>query len=190
METVSNTQTVSNTTLLIIQSILDPFNATQQAISRHKICIDNPSHPYRILVSSNTIHDWERYFSYNVDCLYSKGYYRRDNILRVMSDIKFKQLPPIEGWFVFAGLIILFQMYGDGNHRTASYIYNKQTGLKFPSHQIDNIQYTYMENVALGSNEISQIIQWLLGVYYKNINETYMSIQDEPTYNHTISGKI
>jgi hypothetical protein len=107
-----------------------------------------------------------------------------------MSDNEYKRLQPIEGWFVFAGLIILLQMYGDGNHRTASYIYNRQTGLRFPSDDINLIQYMYMDDVSLGSKEISQLIHSLLGVYYKNINETYMSNHYEPTDNHTISGKI
>jgi hypothetical protein len=180
---------ISHITLLIIQSVLDPFNAMQQAISRYKFCLHNPSHPYTLLVSSNTVHNWEKFFINNMDRLYSKGYSRRCAILKVISDNEYQHLSPIEGWFVFAGLIILFQMYGDGNHRTASYLYHQQTGLCFPSYEIDYIQYEYNDTKSI-DKDIPHLITLMLEIYYKHINESCMTMHYEPTNNHTLGGKV
>ena len=57
----------------IITTILDPYNVTQQAITRCKVCVENTHHPYMLLISCNTIQDWEEYFREDICRLYSKG---------------------------------------------------------------------------------------------------------------------
>jgi len=154
---------VANTTDKIITDILDPFNACQQSITRYQVCLENKNHPYASLVSSNTISNWEKYFREDRSRLYSKGYETRKDILRMVSSNEYDMLSATEQWFVLAGLIILFQMYGDGNHRTAYYLYKKCTGLNLALDDINKIQYEYRINEV-------DIFGMLLSIYHKHIN--------------------
>jgi hypothetical protein len=57
----------------------------------------------------------------------------------------------------------LFQVYGDGNHRTASYLYNKYTGNTLNLLLIDplNIEFT-----ILNTERINSLIEQLICIYH------------------------
>jgi len=103
-------------------------NIPFQAVSRYNVCLEQPNHPYLQLVSSNTVENWIQYFKINNN-IYSKGLERLTIWGRIFNNnIQLRSIPHKNKYFVLSALIILFQVYGDGNHRTASYFYNKYTG--------------------------------------------------------------
>ena len=106
---------------------LNNQNISFQSISRYNVCLLQPTHSYLQLVSSNTVYNWINYFKINNN-IYSKGLDR----LKIWGYIfcnnnQLLSLPTKNKYFVLSALIIVFQVYGDGNHRTASYLYNKYT---------------------------------------------------------------
>ena len=133
-------------------------NVIFQAISRYEACIIQPTHPYLQLVNSNTLENWITYFQIDNN-IYSKGIERiytwrtlfnYPRLLTVSTDLKY---------FVLSSLIILFQIYGDGNHRTASYFYNKYTGRIFNQALLEQFSIEFAD---LNTNNIHDIIEKLI----------------------------
>ena len=59
--------------------------------------------------------------------------------------IYIKEEDPNKYYFILAAFMIIFQVFGDGNHRTANYFYNKYTGTDISPKKlkaIDNIRRT------------------------------------------------
>ena len=154
----------------MITNIIDPFNALQQAVSRCRVCVEYASHSYNRLVDVNSVKSWNIYFMEDRTRLYSKGIERKNAIKVAYNDPRFQLLGNVEKWFVFAGLIIIYQMYGDGNHRTASYVYTYYTGLSYPSNTIDAIRYLYKDVHITDGIPLEYIIPPLLDIYHKHIN--------------------
>lgn len=150
----------------IIINLVEPFNALQQSITRYNVCIENPSHYYNRLISNNSIHYWELYFMEDRTRLYTKGTIRLDNLCRVYENPIYRQLNTSESWFVLCGLIILFQVFGDGNHRTARFLYNKFTGQSFDFDRVHEITTLDCEIIApMSINVCNTYIQKLLDIY-------------------------
>ena len=74
--------------------------------------------------------------------------------------------------YALAGLLVIFQVFGDGNHRTANYFYNKYTGQTISPKQFDAIDnmrrefdYDYDELRSNPKIMKNDIISKLLKVY-------------------------
>lgn len=135
-------------------------NIRFQATSHQLVCYEQPTHPYLRLVYSNTVDAWITYFSIDNN-IYSKGMerlylwqtlfnYRR--LLLLSSDVRY---------FVLSSLIILLQIYGNGNHRTASYLYNKHTGRILNLSLISNLYTNYSYSIS-NLNSIYNLIEQLI----------------------------
>jgi hypothetical protein len=150
---------------------MEPFNMIQQSITKHQLCVNHPDHYYNSLVSNNTISHWNNYFMEDRYRLYTKGTVRLDNLCRVYDNPLYKQLNTDEAWFVLSGLIILFQVFGDGNHRTARFLYNKFTGKYFDFDRVHDI-FTVDAEITnpMSVNLIAQYIQKVLNIYRGVIN--------------------
>ena len=98
--------------------------------------------------------------------LYTKGTIRLDNLCRVYENPIYRQLNTTESWFVLCGLIILFQVFGDGNHRTARFLYNKFTGHEVDFDKVHDIPTLEYEITApMSINVCNTYIQKLLDIY-------------------------
>lgn len=133
------------------------FNKEEQIKTRIQLCEDNPSLMVCSQVDKNTYEDWYNYYSKNENAnLFSKGinrletwdelfqhkpilYFSKEiipanskdnarlqNIIKILK--RLKDTEPLYYFFIFAGLIIIFQVFGDANHRTANFFYKKMTG--------------------------------------------------------------
>jgi len=132
-------------------------NIVFQSVSRYNVCLENPTHSYLQLVASNTIENWIHYFSINNN-IYSKGLERLNKWGNLLNSIRLISLSNKRKYFVLSALIILFQVYGDGNHRTASYLYNKYTGGTLNLSLINlQIEFTTLNAVSI-NNIISNLI--------------------------------
>lgn len=142
------------------------FNKTQQINSRIDLCKRDSQHPVCNNVSMNDNDEWYQYYSKNDnEHLFSKGrdrfekwkelesieLYNKKNKQRLtyIHNKKIKQrLTNIHNsnkqhfYFVIAALIIIFQVFGDGNHRTAVYYFKKMT-----KSTIEDIQMTGINNI-------------------------------------------
>ena len=128
------------------------FNKTQQINSRIVLCNKNTQHPVCQNVSMNNDDEWYQYYSKNNnENLFSKGRDRFERWKELESikldneEIK-QRLTIIRNsnkhhfYFVISALIIIFQVFGDGNHRTAVYYFNKMTNSTIKDTQITKIQ--------------------------------------------------
>jgi len=133
------------------------FNKEEQIKTRIQLCEDNPSLMVCSHVDKNTYEHWYNYYSQNENAnLFSKGinrletwdklfqnkpilYFSKEiipadskenarlqNIIKILK--RLKAVKPLYYFFIFAGLIIIFQVFGDANHRTAKFFYKKMTG--------------------------------------------------------------
>jgi len=113
------------------------FNKTQQINSRIVLCNKNTQHPVCQNVSMNNDDEWYQYYSKNNnENLFSKGRDRFERWKELESikldneEIK-QRLTIIRNsnkhhfYFVISALIIIFQVFGDGNHRTAAEYFKK-----------------------------------------------------------------
>jgi hypothetical protein len=134
-------------------------NILFQAVSRYQVCLEQPTHSYLQLVSSNTLQNWINYFSIN-NHIYSKGL-ERLNIWRNIfnSNHLLSLITQTRKYFVLSALIVLFQVYGDGNHRTATYFYNKHTGGNLNLSLINDL---VIEFSILNVNSINHLIDNLI----------------------------
>lgn len=165
---------------------LTKVNTEIQIDTYFNMCQEIPSHHFCSVVRDNKPDNWRDYFSKNENKnLFSKGKERlqtwigllqepsvlyfdktpeKTMILKRMEELKKEKIEHY--YFVLAGLIIIFQVFGDGNHRTAKYFYNNITnGLsitKIQENKIDGLmeQYGYNE-ISINPYVIDQIIDEL-----------------------------
>ena len=155
----------------LIHELVEPFNASQQAYSRYMICINQPNHIYIQSVTTNTISNWEKYFMDDLHRLYSKGSVRLDNLYTICAHLINTQYSLNESWFIIAGSIILLQVYGDGNHRTANFLYTKYTRQVINFEIVHQIQVLESDIVNPISNTACvKYINALLNIYRTVIN--------------------
>ncbi len=126
----------------LVVNIVEPYNALQQAISRHAVCVAQPDHPYMelLLKQPTSIDIWTRYFMLNKDAMYSKGRHCLNIWINLPTHPKCLEMTTNELWFVLSGTMIILQVYGDGNHRTASKLYDRFTGLSLPLESIEQLR--------------------------------------------------
>lgn len=134
---------------LIIEELIS-YNKQLQIEGSIELCNTNPSFHLCRNVTANNYTEWERFFSVdNNKNLFSKGINRletwkhlfEDNSVLYFSKSIIPQSSDEEDlmkkltnnlnylkenkiysyYFIFASLIIIFQIFGDGNHRTAQY---------------------------------------------------------------------
>lgn len=128
------------------------FNKKQQIKSRIDLCNRDPQRHVCNNVSMNNDDEWYQYYSKNNnENLFSKGRDRFERWKELESikldneEIK-QRLTIIRNsnkhhfYFVISALIIIFQVFGDGNHRTAVYYFNKMTNSTIKDTQITKIQ--------------------------------------------------
>jgi hypothetical protein len=157
---------------ILLRDVIDVYdhddvinqNIIFQAISRYEACIIKPTHPYLQLVHSNTLENWIIYFKIDNN-IYSKGTERLYTWLTLFNYPRLLSLSHDLRYFVLSSLIILFQIYGDGNHRTASYFYNKYTGRIFNQELVSNFS---IEFVCLTRTNINDIIEKLISLAHEN----------------------
>ena len=157
------------------------FNKEEQIKTRIQLCEDNPSLMVCSHVDKNTYEHWYNYYSQNENAnLFSKGinrletwdklfqnepilYFSKEiipadskendllqNIIKILK--KLKAVKPLHYFFIFAGLIIIFQVFGDANHRTANFFYKKMTGK-----DMTRLQEKYVNNELLRKYEYYSI---------------------------------
>lgn len=102
--------------------------------------------------------DWLEYFDKYPSKLFSKGTFRQETWrriaypphalifqgVRVVSDkeavhIIRRLVPPMRSAFILSALIIIFQVFGDANHRTADKFYYMRTGKHITPQQMKQI---------------------------------------------------
>lgn len=147
------------------------YNITILAQSKVSLCNKEPRHP-KCVVSPNTYEDWLLYLKNNRDVVFEKGYNRLYSWRALLNDHPFLYFPDnstysknspndknvitqlynlkisdkYKYYFILAACIIIFQVFSDGNHRTAMYFYNKSTGNELTKTQlkaIDNIRRNF-----------------------------------------------
>ena len=137
-----------------LYNYLIEFNKKQQIKSRIDLCNRDTRPPVCDNVSTNNNEEWNNYYSKkNNKHLFSKGRDRfkkwkdlesikLDNevIKQILTDIRNSNKHHF--YFVIAALIIIFQVFGDGNHRTAAEYFNKMT-----NSTIKDIQMTKINNI-------------------------------------------
>ena len=157
------------------------FNKEEQIKTRIQLCEDNPSLMVCSHVDKNTYEHWYNYYSQNENAnLFSKGInrletwdklFQNEPILYFSKEIipadskendllqntieilkKLKEDKPLYYFFIFAGLIIIFQVFGDANHRTANFFYKKMTGK-----DMTRLQEKYVNNELLRKYEYYSI---------------------------------
>lgn len=93
-------------------------------------CASNPLHPSCEKVGSNTIDDWIRFFTIPEN-QFSKGVQRLHRWMDLSNSpglLQIQRENEDKYHFIMASLIIIWQVFGDGNHRTASHYYQQTTG--------------------------------------------------------------
>lgn len=93
-------------------------------------CTSNPFHPSCEKVGSNTLHNWRRYFN-QPENQFSKGIERLNRWMDLSNSpglLRIQRENADKFHFIMASLIIIWQVFGDGNHRTASHYYHQTTG--------------------------------------------------------------
>jgi hypothetical protein len=140
---------------IIIQLI--KFNTEQQIKSRIDLCKQYPTISICREVQSNHYNDWLNFYTKdNYKNLFSKGNLRLNSWINLFKDppildfpnfspnddeielledlsnklIHMKNKNPDCYYFIMASLIIIFQVFGDGNHRTANFFYTLVTDRK------------------------------------------------------------
>lgn len=152
----------------IIEDLIK-FNIPLLAKTRFKLCDENPRHSYckpEISPASNTYDNWVSYLDKNRNLLFEKGKERLEtlkallkeppflyfienpdynvnnpndtNILKELQIIKETKLDKY--YFILASLIIIFQVFSDGNHRTANEFYRIYTGNNISPKQFEEIK--------------------------------------------------
>jgi hypothetical protein len=151
----------------LFSKVLDPYNATCQATTRHNICTSNSLHELHTVITQSSIHNWEKWFLADINRVYSKGLLRRDNVIKLCIHPSFMNLSSTQSYFVLAGLIIILQLYGDGNHRTAQYLYNKFTGLRFNIEIFNDMILCVNPEIPMSDKTMCDLICDLLYIYSK-----------------------
>jgi hypothetical protein len=155
---------------ILVDCDLIGYNIDIQINTMIELCKDNPSLQLCRNVVSNTYENWYTYFTKdNNKNLFSKGFERLDTwkqLFKYIPSVYFsKEIIPktpqdIEAinkiinkltylknnnkfiyFFIFSSLIIIFQVFGNGNHRTAQYF--------MKSNQQCNISEKQMKRINL-----------------------------------------
>jgi len=145
----------------IVKELIE-YNKKMQIHSSIQLCKQTPTLPICNLVDNN---NWDLFYTEDhFKNLFSKGAERMNTWKYLLNEpptvyfsneIKphtpdentllqdiIKQLQYLKNnkiqlyYFIFAALIILFQVFGDGNHRTAAYFMKKYTGNDITLHQM------------------------------------------------------
>lgn len=180
----------------IIEELIN-FNKDQQIKSRIELCESNPSIHVCTLVEENNYENWYNFYSEdNNKNLFSKGKDRLDSwthlfqeeptfffskeivptpytrgviqtLLNKLNNLRTTDIKTY--FFVLAGLIVIFQVFGDANHRTAKYFYNKMTGEDISEEQEMKINDILRSNdyYSIASNPIvkmTKIINQLINI--------------------------
>ena len=148
---------------------LKTANIQFQALSRYVVCVTQPTHPYLQLVNSNTMDNWIIYYASCDSHIYSKGIHRLNLWIFLHTSRLFETIPNNIKYFVLSGLIILLQVYGDGNHRTASYFYNLHTNDKLNIDLIKRVRYEFNQDIHDIEGVNIAILQ-LITEYTQNIS--------------------
>jgi hypothetical protein len=131
------------------------FNAEQQIQSRMELCKQDQTMQMCREVPSNEYNNWYKFYTKDkYNNLFSKGKLRLRSWYRLMKDpptLDFPNFSPnedeMEGienlsnklvymngvnpdcyYFIMSSLMVIFQIFGDGNHRTANFFYELSTG--------------------------------------------------------------
>lgn len=147
----------------LVVNIIEPYNAIHQAISRHAVCVDHPEHPYiqNLLPLPSNIYNWTRYFMTNKDALYSKGRNNLNIWMNIPTHPTCVSMTSNELWFVLSASMIILQVYGDGNHRTASNLFHRFTGLSLPLEDIGKLRMRQ----GYSSNEYTKMLDDLHSMF-------------------------
>lgn len=161
------------------------FNKKQQIQSRIDLCNRDPQRPVCNNVSMNNNNEWEwnQYYSKNDnEQLFSKGRnrfkkWKKLESIKLDNEVIKQRLTDIRNsnkhhfYFVIAALIIIFQVFGDGNHRTAVYYFNKMTNSTIKDTQmteINNILSTF--NYPPTDDKLLSIINELNNIISNDIS--------------------
>lgn len=155
----------------------------------YHLCKTNPSNNLCRKVTENTLDNWKSYLDKNQ---FSKGrdrletwlylteespfiYIKNNSLYKFIPPEDYQYLTQLKGmkeeklYFILAGLMIIFQVFGDGNHRTANYFYNKMVDKNITPKQFDKIDeilsnYDYGGNIQRDPLVITDIISKLLDI--------------------------
>jgi hypothetical protein len=151
------------------------FNVEQQIQSRMELCKQDQTMQMCREVPSNEYNNWYKFYTKDkYNNLFSKGKSRLRSWCRLMKDppiFEFPNFSPnedeMEGietlsnklvymngvnpdcyYFIMSSLMVIFQIFGDGNHRTANFFYELSTGHQFglSSIQQEKIKKVYQQN--------------------------------------------
>lgn len=146
------------------------YNMKLLANTRKKICDEKPTHI--CVVHPNTYENWISYLNSNRNVLFEKGInrlntwksllnerpfiyfidnpsYKNDvpNPYNILEELqKLKDTETDNYYFILAGLMIIFQVFGDGNHRTANHFYKIHTGQNISPKQFKAIDELREQN--------------------------------------------
>jgi hypothetical protein len=172
------------------------FNKAEQIKSKIELCNAEPSRPICGNVIDNNYESWHDFLSKNNNNnLFSKGvdrlkswsallkeepklYFYREMLptsvhdeelyVNAMNKIKhFRNSNKNVYYFILSALIIVFQVFGDGNHRTAAHFYKKMTNKDITSLQMGKIN-TILNNLdynAITINPIKRMDELLNRLY-------------------------
>jgi hypothetical protein len=125
----------------------------------YNMCKQNPKEFICKKVMNNTIENWRIYLEINqfnkgINRLETWNHINQQNpFIYVKNNSDYKFIPPKsyqyinelnmlkkeELYFILAGLIIIFQVFGDGNHRTADYFYKRMLNKNISQEQFKKI---------------------------------------------------
>jgi hypothetical protein len=171
------------------------FNKENQIDTMIRLCKENPSSHLCRNVSFNNYEEWNNFFTIdNNKNLFAKGFQRLDTWTNLLSDppnLYFtKEIIPKSPaeqqhlnelvnnldylkenkketfYFILASLIIIFQVFGDANHRTANYFMKNMTYLEINKAQMNKINellsrndyYTIKENPIINMNNLINVL--------------------------------
>ena len=164
----------------IIINNLTNYNKEMQINTMINYCNHHPSSHLCRNVSQNTYEKWNTFFSTdNNKNLFSKGRERLETLEHLMENIpdiyftkntvpknieeeemltnitskiiSLRKHKPEVYFFVIAALIIIFQIFGDGNHRTAQYFLKSMNTSEISPSQMNKI------NSLIGENDYNYI---------------------------------
>jgi hypothetical protein len=125
----------------------------------YNFCKSNPSNNLCRKIHENTLDNWKLYLDANQ---FSKGKDRLETwsyliteepFIYIKNNSMYKFIPPKpyqyltelktmkkdKLYFVLSGLMVIFQVFGDGNHRTANYFFSTMTNKNITNKQFDKI---------------------------------------------------
>lgn len=156
--------------------------------SYYNLCSNEPTNNLCRKVSENTFDNWKMYLDKNQ---FSKGknrldtwlylttedpfiYFKNNSIYKFIPPKTYQYLTELKNmeknnlYFVLAGLMVIFQVFGDGNHRTSNYFYKIMTNKTITNKQFEKINQLLREfdyiSIEREPELISLIITRLLNI--------------------------